>query len=808
VNKSELSVTIKVGLFFISASTLLFEINLSRIFSITQFYHFAFLIVSLALFGYGASGTFLSIFPRFGRRNPQNSLAWMGLGISVSIMGSYILTNLIPFDSFSIAWDRKQIGYLILQFVSLSIPFYFNGLAIGIFLDIYSEKANQVYAINMVGSSLGCIGALVVPSYLGGEGTVTLSAFLALIALLCTQISRIKPNLQVMLIIIPSLFLMIWLGSDLMARITGENPNNILELNISPYKSISYALQYPEAEIISQKWNSISRVDIIESLGIRSLPGVSYQYTDPPPPEHGLFIDGDNLSPIVLQGSDLTFTNFLPFAVAYQLRPEGQTLVLSPKGGLDAIVALNEGKGHVTVVEDNDLVVSAASHIYENDRIDVVVEGERSYLRRSKDSFDVIVLSLNESYHPVRSGAYSLGENYRYTIEGVEDALSRLEPNGILVFSRWLQVPPSEWLRSYIVTVEALDRMELYPGEHLVAFRTFNIGVLVVKASPFNEAEIDLIKQFARGRAFDIVFAPGIGIKEVNQFSILNEPLYFNAFQGYLSADSREEWLAEYPFEVSPPTDDRPFFNHFFKWSQFENIAIEFGKVWQPFGGAGFFVILVLFIMSLFLAVVVILVPLFVSRFFDREGNSFRSIPRSAKLAAFLYFGCIGLGYLMIEIPLIQKFILYLGNPAYSFATVLFSILLFSGIGSQNSHKISYEKAIIFLVGVTFVTLLVLPMIFKYTIGFSLIARIILSVVIIAPMGFFMGIPFPKGIEMIGNHELNLIPWVWGINGASSVVASILAVLMALSVGFIWVFVLGIAAYSGAFFSQRGLELI
>jgi hypothetical protein len=800
------TLSLKVGLFLISASTLLFEINLSRIFSVTQFYHFAFLIVSLALFGYGASGTFLTVFPRFGRSNPQNALAWLALGISVSIVGSYILTNLIPFDSFSIAWDRKQIGYLMLQFISLSTPFFFNGLATGLLLDIFSEEVSQVYAINLIGSSFGCIGALISPSVFGGAGTVILSALLALIASIGVQITLIKYQLWIALITLPSVLLLVWFGSDLRLRIIGESTNPILDLNISPYKSISYALQYPKAEIISQKWNSFSRVDVVESLGIRSLPGVSFHYTDAPPQQYGLFIDGDNLSPIILTESDLGLTTFLPLSVAFKLRPEGKTLILNPRGGLDALVALHEGRGQITIVEDNDLVVSAVSHIYDDDRVRVIVDGERNFLRRSQDSFDVIVLSLSDSYHPVRSGAYSLGENYRYTVEGIEDALSDLSPDGILVISRWLQVPPSEWLRTFVVAVEALEQMGLSPGEHVVGFRTFNIGVLLLKVSPFTFAEENLIKQFARERAFDLVIAPGITPEDVNQFNILNAPLYFNAFKGYLNAENRKEWVEEYPFDVSPSTDDRPFFNHYFKWSQFEQIAVEFGKVWQPFGGAGFFVILILFTMSLFLAIVIILIPILFSQFFLREGRNLLQIPKTTRRAAFFYFGCIGLGYLLIEIPLIQKFILFLGQPAYSFATVVFTILLFSGIGSQNSHKVSDRKAIICLIIGTYLTILVLPLIIKLTLGFSLVWRLILSVAIIAPIGFLMGIPFPKGITQIRKEASSLIPWVWGINGAISVVSSILAVLLTLSFGFWWVFILGVSAYAGAFFAQKSLD--
>jgi hypothetical protein len=806
VTSPRLSIPIKVGLFLISTATLLFEINLSRIFSITQFYHFAFLIVSLALLGFGASGTFLTVFPKFGRKNPQNTIAWLAFGISVSMVGSYILTNLIPFDSFSIAWDRNQIANLVLHFISLSIPFFFNGLAMGLLLNNFSERVNQVYAVNMIGSSIGCIGALLSPSLLGGVGTVTLSAFLAIIASLSIKILHIQNDLRSTPIVIPSLLVLILLVSDLGLRITGGPTHPLLDLSISPYKSVSYALQYPESEITSQKWNSFSRVDIVESLGIRSLPGVSFNYKNPPPSQYGLFIDGDNLSPIVLPGSDMSFTNFLPLSAVFQLRPDGKTLILNPRGGLDVFTALNEGNGEITVIEDNELVVSAVSHVYANQRIHVVVEGERSFLRRSQDTFDVISFSLNDSYHPVRSGAYSLGENYRYTVEGLSDALTRLESDGILVISRWLQVPPSEWLRSFIILIDALEKNGMTPSEHLVGFRTFNIGVLLCKATPFTDKEVNLMKNFVRERAFDLVIAPKISFDDVNQFSILNEPLYFNAFQGYLEARSREDWMDEYPFEVTPLTDDKPFFNHYFKWSQFERIAFEFGKTWQPFGGAGFFIILILFVISLILAILIILLPIFFSRLFIQHRNINENISNSTRQAAFAYFGCIGLGYLLIEIPLIQNFILFLGHPAYSFSITLFAILLFSGIGSQYSHKFSHRNAIISVILATLLTLLYLPVIFNLSLGLSLGWRLILSIVIIAPVGFFMGMPFPKGITQLSSVASDLIPWVWGINGATSVVSSILAVLLALSFGFKWVLILGIVAYGGALLSQKGIQ--
>jgi hypothetical protein len=508
----------------------------------------------------------------------------------------------------------------------------------------------------------------------------------------------------------------------------------------------------------------------------------------------------------VLPGHNLSFTNYLPQSVAFQLRSDAKTLILNPKGGLDILVALNEGSSVITVVENNKLIVSEVPYIYQDDRLNVVIEEGRSYLRNEKEKFDVIIYSLDTAYHPVRSGAYSLSEDYRHTVESMGDALARLESEGIIVLSRWLQVPPSEWLRTFTVAVTALENERLDPQDHLVAFRTFNIGVLLIKISPFTAEELTLIKDFSKNRAYDQVFSPGLTFEEVNRFSILKEPLYYNAFVGFLEADSRKDWLSDYPYEVSPPTDDKPFFNHYFKWTQTKDITAEFGKTWQPFGGAGFFVVLVLLFLSLVMAILIILLPVIIIQTKNKGASIHKKEQQPIRWAAFFYFGCIGLGFLLLEIPLIQQFILYLGNPAYSMATILFSILLFSGIGSQNSDKLSHRTALVLLILVGALSPIVIPRIFNLALGLPLAGRLSLSVFLIAPLGFLLGIPFPKGVARLRSIDTSLIPWVWGINGAASVVSSILAVLLALSFGLQSVLMIGVLFYLGALLSQERLH--
>ena len=792
---------IVAGLFLLSAATLIFEIDLTRLFSVSQFYHFAFMIVSVALLGFGASGTFLAIFPNFGVAHPRQSMGWLSFACGASILGAYLLVNWIPFDSFSIAWDRRQIAILSLHYLALATPFFFSGLVVGSLLAIYSSAAASTYAVNLCGSALGCAAALAASPFLGGEGSVVLSAGMAgLGSLIC-----LSANFKTVWKWAPPLGLVVLALIDASLRLNDQASFSWLELNVSPYKDLSYALQYPGAQVVYRNWNSFSRLDVVRSPGVRSIPGLSYLYLQSPPSEDGLFVDAGELSPIVSPGYQADIFAYLPLSIPFQLHPGGDDLILEPRGGLDVLTALENGAGQITVVEMNPLIVAAADYIYADPRLNVVVDSDRSYLRRSHESFDVIVLCLASSFHPVRSGAYSLAEDYRYTVEAFQDALRRLQPGGLLAVMRWLQTPPSESLRLFSLAVEALERSAKQPGQQIVAFRGYNTITLLVKNGAFTSQELQSIRDFTAQRAFDLVYAPGMRPDEANRYNILPEPAYYQDFQALLNTIPHADFYAAYPFEVSPPTDDRPFFSHFFKWSQTPQIIAELGKTWQPFGGAGYFVILALLGLASILAGVIIVLPAPIAHWrrirsarnsqeSELAGNPSRAVPFLA------YFGLIGLAFLLVEIPLIQRFILFLGNPAYAFSGVLFTILLFSGLGSLISPRISLRVALGALVLFLIALPLLMPSLLSAFLGLALPLRLVATAVILAPLGILMGIPFSGGVVWMAEEAARpaLVPWIWAVNGAASVIASILAALLALSFGFNWVFRIGALCYAGA----------
>jgi spermidine synthase len=533
-------------------------------------------------------------------------------------------------------------------------------------------------------------------------------------------------------------------------------------------------------------------VDLVESASIRSAPGLSLGYPGELPAQDGLFVDGDDLSPVMgNEPVDLeTFSQYLPVALPYQLRPGGRALVLGPGGGLDLWVALAQGAGSVVAVEGNGLVVEMAGGVYGDGRVRTVVEDGRSYVRRSKESFDVIHLALTDGYRPVTSGAYSLGERYDLTVEAFDDYMARLRPGGLLVVARWLQLPPSEMLRAGAAAVEALRRIGADdPAARLAVLRGWQVGLIVVKNGAFDRDELASIRAFAGQRELDLVALPGLVEEEVNRLNVLPEPFYYRAFCQLLNDPAGLYATATY--DVRPATDDRPFFFHFFRWDQAQAVLAQLGRTWQPWGGSGYFVLVALLVVALLVSTFLILLPLVLA---GRAQGGLQG-PRGRSLA---YFGLLGLGFLFAEIPLMQRFILFVGQPIYAFTAVVTAVLLGSGLGSLAAARLPAQRTLPLLAVVILLYPLGLPVLFRALLGAPLAARLLVTGLSLAPLGFLMGTAFPGGLAWLQDRGPGLVPWAWAVNGCTSVLASILAAMVALSAGFSWVLIAAAVAYGGA----------
>jgi len=827
-----------LGVTLVSAATLTLEISLTRVFSVMQGYHFAFLAVSLALLGFGASGSILAAWqsrsPATLGCHPLGPWLWATLFALTGLL-SYLVINHLPFDSYRLGLDPWQVPLAVLYYLCLAVPFLFSGLMMAHLLALAPEKVGGLYAANLAGSGIGCLLTVVALPLVEGRGIVPLVAFLGGIgALLLTHGHALPLPLKGKSRGLPGCGKPVWRllppAITLLAAILLFLKPAFLEPRLSPYKGLSAVLRFPDTRLLDTRWNVFSRVDVVQSSALRSAPGLSLRFKGPLPAQAGVTVDGNNLRGLITTLQPADFVAYLPIAIAYRLLAHPHVLILEPGGGLDVLAARQLGAESITAVEANPLLVEAVHRygagLYDEPKVSVVIESGRSYLRRTNQRYDLIHISLADAFHPVLAGAYSLAENYSYTVEAFQEAYDHLTPGGLLMVPRWLQLPPSEDLRAAAIAIAALRAAGITDiPQRLAAFRSFQTMVLLVKNGTWTPEEIATIQQFCLEKGFDPVYLPGLTAAETNRFNILQEDVYFQGFQQLLSPEA-QRYLEEHPYDLSPTTDDRPFYFHTFKWQQLPLLLAGLGRTWQPFGGAGYLLLPALLTLVTIVSAVAILLPLLLARPAGSPASTAlgdAKSRRSLHWCFFAYFLCLGLGYLFVEIPLMQHFILFLGQPTYAISTVLGMLLVASGLGSmtvrdggkregqsygpegmvrqEESRRSAmrwHNVGMAALPGLVIVYPLVLPNIFHAALGQSLPVRALIAAILLFPLGFLMGRPFPSGIGLVQRRSAGLIPWVWAVNGFASVVASVLAAILATSLGFSWVLWTGAVAYGCA----------
>jgi hypothetical protein len=791
-----------LGIFFISAATLTLEITLTRLLSVAQWHHFAFMVVSMALLGYGASGAFLSSFSFIRNRENFQTLVWGPLLFSCSTLLAYMIGNFIPFDIARISWDHWQIFYVFLYYLIFSIPFFFSGLTISSALARWSPLAGNLYFFDLLGAALGCVLVLGLFGILGGPGTLLFSCLLGGLASLSFGWKRKTKAFF-------RLFQWAWIG--LLFLFLLWEPF-FLSLRLSPYKGLSTALLFPGARLLETHWNAFSRVDILESPAARTAPGLSLTYPEALPPQLGLTIDGDRLNAIThfrRKGGEkpkLPFLDFLPSSFPYQIVQPKRVLIFEPLGGMEVLTALHHQAEEIVAVEVNPTVVDLlqgryrdySGEIYLAKEIKVIIEDGRSFVRRNPPPFDLITLPLTESLGASATGLASLHEDYRLTAEAFLDYLQALKPGGFLTVSLYLLPPPRAELRLIAVAKEALERMGKNPGHHLLAFRSWGTLTLLIKREAVVWQESQALRSFCRKLGFDLVYYPGMDQEEANIYNRFHTPIYFQGVQRVLQEGKK--FYEEYPFDLRPATDDRPFFHHYFRWGHLGAIYRLAGEKW-PILIEGGYLVPVVFFLALFLSLLFIVLPVMTGR----HGIQKQTFGREQTVSWLTYFASLGLGFMFVEISLIQKLILFLGHPVYSVSLVIFSLLLFAGCGSRLSLRMrarasrSLKFILPLIITFLFLYALLLPKALSCFQGQPLLGRQGLTLLLIGPLGFLMGIPFPMGIRLIGERWPTGIPWAWCVNGCASVLGSILPVIIALTWGFQAVFFLSALIYGVGF---------
>ncbi len=806
------------GLIFVaSAATLALEICLTRVFALAHWYHFASMSISIGLLGFGASGSLLYLRPRLleerhtttetwsSRSSTERSSCTRGVALANLLLGAaipttYLGANALPLDAYLLGIEPIQWAYLVGYFGLLALPFIFAGLAVGFALSQAPERAARIYFANLAGSALGAAAPLALLNLLPpGEAVVSIAAGVAITSALWALLRRSA-------LLVPALLLLAGIGG------LGLLAPDHLAVRTSPYKALNQALLYPGSQVAWRAHNAFSQVELLKSAGIRSAPGLSVAFEGRLPPQYAVSTDGENLSPVISEGpQETSFTRYLPSAAAYRLLASGprqappSVLVLEPAGGLETLVALDHGAGPLTVVAGNPLQMEAVRQVagsYPHDpRVQLLIRGPRSFMAANDRRFDLIVMPLNEGFRVVTAGAFAVNENYLLTVESLARQYESLAEEGFLVITRWLQLPPSEELRAFILVLEALERSGVErPSERVAAFRSFQTATMLVKRGELRGEEIRELRSFAAEMRYDLIYLPGLQAAESNRFNVLEPDPYFESFALAPSREQRPELLHLYPYDVRAPTDDHPFFFHFFRPSQLSEVIQKLGRTWQPFGGSGYLVMFALLAFLLAASGLLIVAPLAARRDHPEVDAPGGAAPARLRLAVLAYFLALGVAYLFLELPLMQRMILFLDQPTYAFSAVLFVLLLFSGLGSLASERLRWRLrwVLVALVGGAAIYSAALPHLLAPFLGQPLAFRFLVAVAILAPLGLLMGMPFPRGIALTGRAAPSLVPWAWGINGFASVISTVLASMIALGAGFGAVMALAGAAYAVA----------
>ena len=810
------------AVFLTSAGVLMLQVALTRLFSFTLWYHFAYVVISLALLGYGASGALLSAFPGILRGNLGRTLFLCALGSAVLIPVSLLVYSHTPFYPLRLFVEEAQWWYLLAYYAAAGAPFFLAGVCIAGAISAASERVTRVYCADLVGAGLGA--GLVVPLIwrLETPGVVMLASGLMAGAAVCWAIwwqPRIAAAPVVLIVALAVGGGSFWRSLEFhpsvdkqMAQLEAARAQPPLPGDGKPQSTACDTTPTSPARSTRlwrhlprwTRWGAVFRVDVLDTADqvIRRFPsaGASARFHDLAPSFMFLPHDGDAAA-VIYDGRDARalamFDNRAPLraiALPYVLlKRKAKVLVIGAGGGTDVLAALRCGAASITAVDLDPLTVRLvtrdlaeyAGMLHRRPGVSYLVGEGRSFVKRSRRKYDLIHNNSTDTLTAMGVGAYVLNENYLYTVEAFEEYLKRLDRNGILYLAHLSFDPrsrafedPQAMTRIAALREALLRRGASKPEDHIAVIWATGLMTYLTRPRPFSPGEVELLKRQCAENGFLPLHLPHHSLdSELSR--------YLRA-----SPEARAEYVRSSPIVRDPPTDDAPFVWPHFKWRYMFGRAptLDRPSVWT-----GQAVMLPLLSVAVLGSLVFILGPL---ALFRRRG--IRS-PAASGLA--VYFAALGFGFMFIEISFIQKFVLFLGYPTYSLTVVLSALLVSSGVGSLSSQRLisRAERSLVWALGGLLVLgalyLVFGSSVFEAFLGYPLWVRVIIAVGLIAPLGFAMGMFFPTGVRVVNEVAPAFVPWAWGINASTSVVAAILAVMLAMTVGFRMVAILAFGIY-------------
>ena len=757
------------------------ELALTRIFSVVMYYHFAFLAISIALFGLSASGVFAYVGRRWIEHYPAaDFLARQAVLYALSsVIALFVLVRL----RVGLNYSPRNLELMLLIYALAALPFFAGGLVITVAISRLTSRINAVYAADLTGAAAGCLVLIPLLDRIGAPGVVLTAAGLALIAaVLFAPTARSRAGFTGLAVIV--------LAGLLAGQFSGVAPFDVTD-----------AKGHINDHLLFSKWNSFSRIGVYERTHTDW--SLSYTYQGALPDTRYMDIDAAASTPILHVDPDLQNAQYLRYeltTVAYQLKenrtapssrlpassaevPGFSALVIGPGGGRDLVSALVFGAQHVDGVEINPIIADDVMRdrfreysggIYTHPRVRIIVDDGRSFVRRTPDHYDVIQASLVDTWAATAAGAYTLTENTLYTVEAFNDYLDHLTDDGVLTITRWV----SDGLRLISLAQAACESRGWTAAPRLVVIQHDRVATFLLKKSPFTKSEVARLWNISNQLGFRVLYAPAVnGSSPDFAADEAVDGTHTADYATLIRATDREEYFDRYASDIRATTDDRPFYFHTTKLKN--QFRVAFGR--SMLFGNGLSALLTLIGISSALVALFVVLPLVVST---------GPLPRGW-FGWLAYFGALGAGFMLIEVSILQHFVLLLGHPVYSLTVTLFSLLLGTGLGAGWCRRLTDESlersasvALLLVAALGIVVIGVVTPFITWAIPFSRAARIAIAIATLTPIGLLLGVPMPTGLRLLRAHAPQMVSWAWGINGALSVLGATLAIFIAMNWGF------------------------
>jgi hypothetical protein len=774
-----------VGVFLVTLSTLMLEIGLTRIFSVTMWYHFAFVAISVALFGMTVGALVVHLCPRWFPDAAVGRQLWIfALLFGVAVAVCFAIQLAIPFTPRA---TPLGIASVVATCAVISVPFVFSGIVVCLALTRFPRRVNRLYAVDLVGAGLGCVLLVVLFSFLDGPSLVVLIGAVAAAGAIAFAMADGSARRV----------LTASVATVVLASFAGINSH--LYADSSPLLKIVWTKEKRDTDHAHERWNAFSRLT------------VDGDADDPATPWLDLVIDSTAGTALMRYSGDPAESDALRGNIknlAHHIRHDADVYVVGVGGGVDVLSALEFDQRSVTGAEMNGDIIDIATdtygdftgHLDQDPRVDLVNDEARSYLARTEQRYDIIQISLIDTWAATAAGAFALTENSLYTTEAWDLFLDRLRANGILSVTRYFPttdadgrpVEPLETYRTIALASEALtQRGVANPRDHVLAYRVptgygVDLATVMVSPDPFSESDLAVLSDRADALGYTPVLTPDDAADPV--IAALTAP------GGPGDATNRVD------ADISPPSDDRPFFFQMADIGTLLNGDIgRENHVTRPALVLGLLAVIVLGLAACCVGLPLVLARRTAAVRADRR----RLVP------LYTYFTGIGLGFLLIEVAQLQRLSIFLGHPTYGLTVSLFSILVFSGIGSMLTERIVRDDRprsrlvpLAALVTTVIVAGLLTPAVLRALDGATTPVRIATAVALLAPLALLMGMPFAVGMRAAASIPGAPTAFLWGINGAASVCASVLGVVISLFFGISTAFWAGALAYGLACISM------